>query len=127
MEWFENLPENCPPEDAYSPQEEVFYRRVTVFPVEEKDFEVYKTIKEGQNFGSKECMAHAVSVSNDLEKTLYSLTFPIYAGQKVAKIILNPKDGVVKKTGKAEDHYSWWRAKSFSLNTIKEAKVSNES
>ncbi|OAV69407.1 hypothetical protein Barb4_01738 [Bacteroidales bacterium Barb4] len=38
MEWFEVLPEQCPPENAFEPNNELFYRIVRSENIESSDF-----------------------------------------------------------------------------------------
>jgi len=38
IEWFEDLPENCPPNNAYSPNHDRFFRLAKQYPPTERDF-----------------------------------------------------------------------------------------
>ena len=74
-EWFEALPEQCPPTDA------------------------------------KRCEGCLFSEREEAEKRL---KLPKFKKANIALVILEPKDGVLKKTfGIA--HYSWWRTKDFNV------------
>ena len=121
MEWVETLPDMCPPEDAYLPSGEHYYRISQGNPVDDSDFFSQRKMSPGQVFtgnGVDECVTRAVSVFRNIECAKKKLKLPKFKGGCIAEIVLNSKDGVVKKTFK-DSHYSWWRTKCFDITTSK--------
>ena len=117
-DWFEELPEECPPKDAFSPNGQTFYRLVKGQPVTLDDF-----ISQQAEFPWKEllnidkCIIRAVSVFLEKEDCEKMLKFPRHKTKSVYALILNEHDGVVKQTFKPS-HHSWWRTSNFELETI---------
>ena len=54
------------------------------------------------------------------EKAKYDgrLKLPKFRNANVAEVILQPNDGVMKKTF-SDSHFSWWRSKSFEVSQAK--------
>ena len=96
VEWFELLPEQCPPEDAQQ-CDGYYYRIANGNPVQSVDFFSQRRLQPDKVFkglGVDECITRAVSLFSD------------------------SKDGMIKKTfGTA--HYSWWRTKDFDVSQAK--------
>ena len=121
IKWVETLPDRCPPEDAYAPSGEHFYRISQGIPVEDSDFFSQRKMAPEKVFagdGIDECIARAISVFSDVEDAKKKLKLPKFRGGCIAEIVLNVSDGVVKKTFK-QSHYSWWRAQSFDYTNSK--------
>ena len=106
-EWFEALPEQCPPTDAKR-CEGCYYRIANGNPVTTEDFFSQRKMQPDKIFkglGIDECVTRAVSLFSEREEAKKA---------NIALVILEPKDGVLKKTfGIA--HYSWWRTKDFNV------------
>ncbi len=66
-------------------------------------------------FNAPECIARAVSISAkpDGLKNLQKLS--MHKGKYIVRITLQASDGLIKKTGKDQDHYSWWRSLTFNF------------
>ena len=112
--WAEDLPDACPPEDAYEPNNEVFYRLVNKASPGEKDFFSHRKRQPNRNYDADECIIRSLSVFNSVEacqKKKDSLAH--FKRKKIAKITLNKGCGVVKQTGQDISHYSWWLAKNY--------------
>lgn len=120
IEWANNLPENCPPENILVPENEVFYR--LLFNKNEivgDDWKPYIDLYPDKKYiGNTLVMANGLSISkidNYNELTKLPALKKRYKG--LAKITLNPEDGVLKKTGYDDKHYTWWRTTSFDENS----------
>lgn len=113
-DWYEELPDMCPPSDAMPPQNRTFYRVAKGNPAEDSDFYSHKMLYIEKHY-TNECIARAVSIFEDIDDTIRLTKLPSFRGGKcIAKIVLNESDGVIKKTSKGS-HYSWWRTKTFNF------------
>ncbi|WP_075349185.1 hypothetical protein [Algoriphagus marinus] len=113
MNWYEELPDNCPPNDALVPDGKEFFRLCIGNPATSSDF--YSQRKENTNrtfAGISECILRAVSLWDDENKCLQQKKYPIQKNKVLGKIELNIEDGLIKNTFKA-NHYSWWRSDKF--------------
>ncbi|OAV72502.1 hypothetical protein Barb6_01067 [Bacteroidales bacterium Barb6] len=120
MEWFEALPEQCPPENAFEPNNELFYRIVRSENIEFSDFISQREADNTKVFtGISECTARTLSVFNNLDATKKLLKLPKFRNKKIAEIILSKEDGLLLKTFTNPYHYSWWRAKSYDISRAK--------
>jgi hypothetical protein len=119
MEWFEKLPEQCPPQEATVPNNETFYRIIKGNAVEDNDFLSQREIRGVDLvFHSKEiteCIARAVSIYKTVDDATSLLKLPKFKNCEIAKVSLNIDDGLVLKTMR-NSHYSWWRSKRFDIN-----------
>ena len=97
MDWFEKLPEQCPPDNAIVPHNDIYYR-------------VFNNVNE--------CIVRAISIFTNIDDSKKLLKLPKFKGGKIAKITLNEDDGLVLKTF-AKSHYSWWRSQNFDINCAK--------
>ena len=61
-----------------------------------------------------ECVTRAVSLFSEREEAEKRLKLPKFKKANIALVILEPKDGVLKKTFDIA-HYSWWRTKDFNV------------
>jgi len=112
MEWAEELPENCPPDDAAQPNSEAFYRLVDTSPPGEIDFHSPYRLSPKRKFScAYTSRALSIFVSdhycNLLRKT------PHFRGKLMIKIYLPQNSGVVKSTNPKTTHHEWWMAKGF--------------
>lgn len=117
IEWANDLPENCPPENILVPEEEEFYRLLlNEDQIVDEDWKSQKELHpqstyEGENYIN----AHGLSVLKTVNNNIFKL--PRYKRFKgLAKVILNPTDGVLKKTY-GDQHYTWWRTTSFDIDS----------
>ena len=72
--------------------------------------------------GVHECIAHAISLFADEKDVARRLKLPKFRHANVAELILQPKDGVIKKTF-SDSHYSWWRSNDFDVSQAKIVKI----
>lgn len=117
MEWYEELPTQCPPNDATTPHHEIFFRAIKGESPQNEDFLSQRKEKPTADFKDiDECIAHALSVfkqESDLDKLM---KLPRFKNGRIIEITLKPEDGLIKKTFK-KSHYSWWRSKNFTFAT----------
>jgi hypothetical protein len=120
IKWANTLPENCPPEDILVPENEDFYRLlINKDEIIEDDWKPYAELYPDKTYNSDGfIMAHGLSVSkidnyNELIKKTPSLKD---SHNGIAKVTLNPTDGVLKKTF-GDKHYTWWRTTSFDKDS----------
>lgn len=119
-EWFETLPEQCPPEDAELCNGS-YYRIANGNPVDSADFFSQRKLQPDRVFKGPdidECIARAISLFSDRKESERRLKLPKFRNASIALVELKPKDGMIKKTfGIA--HYSWWRTKVFDVSQVK--------
>ena len=124
IEWANTLPENCPPENILEPENEEFYRLLSNEDViTEKDWMSQKELHPDTTYADENFInAHGLSILKEVDKKILKL--PRYRKfNGVVKIILNPTDGVVKKTY-GPNHYTWWRTTLFDEGSAE--IISNE-
>ena len=124
MDWFEELPPLCPPSDAI-PCNGRFYRIAKGNPVDNGDFFSQRKLQPNKIFTGKgidECIARAISLFSDATDASRRLKLPKFRNANVAEVVLQPKDGVMKKTF-SDSHYSWWRSKNFEVSQAKIIEV----
>ncbi len=114
--WFENLPDKCPPNDAFAPSGHTFYRLINGQTATSDDYISQRAEFPWKKFvGIDECIERAVSIFSleaDCEKML---KFARHRHKRVYAITLNEKDGLVKQTFKPS-HHSWWRTSTFKID-----------
>lgn len=113
IQYKEELPDGCPPQDAEEIKSIVFYRLVKSHPPTEKDFLSLKALNPSINQKSHECEACAVSVSVELIGALDLLKLPTQKGKQIAKLSLGNNSGKHKRTFNRAHHHSWWIYRSF--------------
>jgi len=118
MHWFEELPPNCPPDEAFPP--EITFFRLGSIPPDDSDFWSHRQRFPHKIFQVGECIARSLSVFDDLEavRRLKRL-LPSMRSRPIFQVELTKKDGLVQQTGNDLHHFSWWRSTEFDLNTIK--------
>jgi hypothetical protein len=116
MDWFEDLPEKCPPPESYQPQEENFYRLGSNPPVEENFFS-HRKISPEKIFHVSECIAHSLSLLNTFDAAIQYRALPTLKNKSLSiiKITLKSEHGQVQQTTKNQNHFSWWRTNSFDI------------
>ena len=117
--WHEKLPENCPPEEAESP-DGFYYRLVKNKEPISEDF--VSLVEEGVSSG-KDCKAFGVSLMGNLEDAKKLTKQPRWKKLpivRIAKIKLNGKSGVILDSPSrgSKSHKEWWRYKEYMPNNI---------
>ena len=118
-EWFEQLPEQCPPKDAV-PCSGVYFRIAKGIPTDSDDYFSQRMMQPNGVFmgeGIDECILHAVSLFAALDDAKKRLKLPKFRKQTVVKVTLAPEDGVIKKTF-GTSHHSWWRSTKFEYEQV---------
>lgn len=118
-QWYEELPEQCPPSDAFGLQEFVCYRLCAGEAPQEQDFLSHRALFPAKKFSAPECQARAISVFTKPEDLDPVMKLAIHRQKAKVKIVLGREDGVAKKTGQ-NSHYSWWRSRSFQMSGVTE-------
>jgi hypothetical protein len=122
IKWFEELPDKCPPNDAFDPEGFTFYRLTVGENPAEQDFNSQRATCPNCNFKSvSECVARSLSVWDDIEKCLNLLKLPRHKNKKIMTLALKSTDGLALQTFK-QNHYSWWRSSSFNLDSVTVSK-----
>jgi len=112
--WFEELPIQCPPEDAIIPSNEPYYRLINnennpIVDMISQRYEYPKKI-----FPIDECTCMSVSIFNNRNSCEAMLKFPRHQHKKVYEFSLSEADGRLKQSFKP-NHFSWWRSANFAL------------
>lgn len=118
--WFEELPDQCPPEEAYSPQGMTVYRfSFTELPTN-NDFLSHRLLYPDGIFGVSECRARSLSVFDNLDtcKNMHKLPRFRRRFKSILKLDLREDDGLIMKTSTNPYHYSWWRSISFNVELV---------
>ncbi|MDO4692608.1 MAG: hypothetical protein Q4A64_07030 [Porphyromonadaceae bacterium] len=113
IQFFEELPNSCPPPRATPADNMEVYRVVHHTPAKSSDFFSQRKNKPFKPFNVDECVAMSVSVFDNLDDAVNLKKIPAFKNGKIAKVILERSDGVVLKTGANKGHYSWWRSQLF--------------
>lgn len=124
MNWYEELPPQCPPIDA-SPCNGRFYRIAKGNPASDGDFYSQRKLQPDKVFighGIDECIARAISLFADENDAVKRLKLPKFRKANIAEVILQPKDGVMKKTF-SDSHFSWWRSTDFDVSQTKVLEI----
>lgn len=117
MIWFEKLPQLCPPSDA-APCNGAYFRLANGSPATSADFFSQQKLQPGKVFtgnGVDDCIARAVSLFKDKGDAEKRKKLPKFKHAVIAKVKLEPKDGVMKKPFSCS-HYSWWRSTEFDVS-----------
>ncbi|KJR42989.1 hypothetical protein MCHI_001115 [Candidatus Magnetoovum chiemensis] len=118
MEWAEQLPENCPPDDSTIPNGEIYFRFTKNDLPTIVDFSSQRELKPKARFSWDECLARAVSLQGDINKARKLLKTPVFRGARVLSVKLTRQSGKIKNTpskSSGKDHFSWWRAKDYDV------------
>ena len=118
MDYYEELPPDCPPEEA-QPSVASFYRLGSI-PPKDSDFWSHRRRFPKKFFRVSECTARSVSVYDDFEavKKLRAM-YEKMAAMPIFQVDLTEKDGLVLQTSGDKHHFSWWRSTQFDLSMIK--------
>lgn len=124
--WFEELPEQCPPPEAFNPDGKTLYRFLKNEEPIEEDLNSQRTMAPDKIFvGVDECIARSVSVLDNLEKCHNLRKLPRHkkkGWKAILELRLTESDGLILKTFSDPNHYSWWRSNSFNFATARVIK-----
>lgn len=118
--WADVLPENCPPEEVCTADNDVFYRFTKSEDyIAPEDWYNHLTLFPNREFsGDRRVMAAGLSLWNTEERLLKEGKLPIFKKlncKGLAKISLIPEDGVILQTTKEIHHHTWWRTTMCNL------------
>lgn len=113
-EYFEELPEGCPPAQTTLPEGD-YFRLVEDMPPSDSDFWSHRRLNPDAKFHACECTAGAVSLFKDLADAQQLKLLPRHRDKKIVRIKLDASAGRVLRQGQYPSHHSWWRAKEFEV------------
>ncbi|MCD9855734.1 hypothetical protein LUD75_13505 [Epilithonimonas sp. JDS] len=113
-DWFEELPELCPPKDVKEPAGETYYRLVSDLDNPIAELVSQRTEFPTAVFKIDECICRAVSLYLDKKDCEDIIKFPRHKNKSIYSFKVDKDDGLIKKTFKGS-HHSWWRSHSFTL------------
>jgi hypothetical protein len=114
MNWHEEIPDNCPPNDSELPEGRTFYRLCKNIPADNSDFCSQLHDSPSRKFsGISTCILRSVSIWDDKEKCIQLKKLKTQRNKVLGAIVLNDEDGLVKNTFKP-NHYSCWRSDRFN-------------
>ena len=115
IDYRENLPERCPPEDAEEVREELhLYRLVESNPASDDDFRSQRAMYPDKRFHIDECLAHGLSVWTSQTQAENVRRLPKLRDKQVCRVRLCPGAGRIKQTFKPE-HRTWWPFRQFDI------------
>lgn len=115
LEWFEELPDDCPPDNSIACFG-TYYRIALSNPANSSDFFSQRKLQPHHIFEDiNECILKSLSVFDTLQAAQLRLKLPKFRKARIAKINLQPTDGQILKTF-GPQHYSWWRSTNFDVN-----------
>jgi len=117
MDWFEELPKECPPEDAKSTEGKTFFRLISNETPNDNDFVSQSFEFPNKIFDMPLCILKSVSIFDSLDNCQKIKKYPRHRNKCIAKLALRENDGKIKKTF-GENHYSWWRSINFSIDDV---------
>ena len=118
MNWYEELPPNCPPDEASAPK--AIYFRLGSIPPDDSDFWSYRRRFPHKKFHVNECVARSLSIFDDQNAAeRLKRLLPAMRLKPIFQLDLGGKDGLIQQTGNDLHHFSWWRSTEFDLETIK--------
>lgn len=113
-EWYEELPDQCPPAEAFIVDGFVCYRLCKSEIPSDSDFYSHRKLYPEKKFSASECETRSISVFRDPVDLDRVLKLAVHKGKAVVSLTLSKNDGVAMKTGK-DSHYSWWRSIGFKV------------
>lgn len=114
LEWYEELPENCPPVESEQPRNQLFYRLCKI-PLDNRDFLSHRKLFPNKVFNTTECITRSLSIWVKKENCLALQKLPSNKNKSLVEIKLKNSDGLISNTFKPY-HYSWWRNKDFDIS-----------
>lgn len=116
MDYREELPEGCPPNEAdeiHSPRD--VFRAVRQSPPDLRDFRSQRAERPTQDFsGVTECQARGVSVFARRQDCENLLRLPRMKNRLIARVRLEDGAGRIQQTFR-ESHHTWWPTADFDI------------
>lgn len=128
MDWFETLPQQCPPFEATASDGVSFFRLLLSNPATEQDFLSQRALFKTKPFKVSECQARSISIFSNIHDCIKVSKLPTFRGKDtyLGEFVLSLNDGVILNTPShsSNSHFSWWRTKDFDFLKVK--VISNE-
>lgn len=116
MTYLEILPENCPPADANSIENErIVFRLVNNNPPLPLDFRSQRAEKPNATFSVNECYARGLSVYSEQKALDDARKLPRWKNSFVCQLKLTEGAGMIQKTFKHPHHFTWWPLASYVI------------
>ena len=115
-QYWEDLPDGCPPSNAKEiVNETICYRLVHNEPPADDDFRSQRTLEPNRDFSVSECRARGLSIfMRAVDATRVAQRSRNLRGAKLAQLTLNQGAGYLKQTG-SRSHHTWWPYKAFNV------------
>jgi len=115
MKYREQLPPDCPPDDAEEITAEItVFRLVRGNPPRDGDFRSQRAEKPRAIFKVTECRARGLSVFAMLEDARNLCKLQRMRNKRICRVQLNFGAGRIQQTGK-QSHYTWWPLADFDI------------
>ena len=115
QQYREELPDDCPPADAYAPLNGLrVFRLVASFPPGEDDFRSYRSLNPASVVGVPECQTRGRSVYTNADDAEKRRKLPKLKNLMTCAVSLNPSSGKLKQTGQPS-HHTWWPSAHFRV------------
>ncbi len=116
IKYKEELPEQCPPGDAFEPSENLVYRLVESNPPTQQDFFSHRKLWPQKEYHTDECRARSISVFFDIVECDLLRALPAHKTKKIAKVKVDESAGKMLSTGRDPSHHSWWIYSGFEAH-----------
>lgn len=115
QEFWAELPDGCPPEDSWQPQDVLeVVRLVRQDPPTNEDFQSFRMLHPERSVPVSECEACGLSVFTDIEDAERKRKLPRLKGTLPCLVQLTSGSGRIKQTGQPS-HHTWWPAAHFPI------------
>lgn len=115
MEYFETLPEGCPPDTAVKIDvERHVYRLVRTNPVTQNDFRSQRAEHPDKVFSVPECQARGLSVFTERGDSENARKLPVLRRRLICRVRLTSGAGCILQTGKPS-HHTWWPLADYDI------------
>ena len=116
MHYYDQLPPDCPPDDAVEIAESTkLYRLVKTLPPSAEDFKSYRTLRPDDDFGEDECKASGLSVFSRRSRAENLCRSRNFNGYHVCELNLSTGAGKLQKGRGA--HHTWWPYADYLVST----------
>ena len=116
MDYYDELPPDCPPYDAVEITESAkLYRLVKTLPPSAEDFKSYRTLRPNDEFGENECKASGLSVYSGRSGAENQRRKSNFKGHHVCELDLGSGAGKLQRG--AGTHRTWWPYAGYVVST----------